>query len=233
MKVFLLRLDSEQSVFYYEDDPDAAGPSDREDHGGLRGFVERVHQRVHRSLRHPRSPLTKRLKRAWDWLERRMHPDEPLLAALRSAPAIHVHHGSSLSSDDARALWCSYLRRRRRRHLLWLIFDGVLAPLTGLLLAPLPGPNVVGYWFTYRVVRQVLILIGIRRAISGRVETMFHPVEDLDGSGGPGDEEWLARAATHHELKGLREFVARISRPAAWAAGARDESGGADKPCDS
>jgi hypothetical protein len=173
------------------------------------------------------------MKRAWDWLERRMHPDEPLLAALRSAPTIEVHHASSLASTDARTLWSCYLRGRMRRHLLWLVFDGALAPLT-VLLAPLPGPNLIGYWFAYRALRQLLMLLGIRRASSGRVETMFHPVEDLDGPGGPGREQWLARAATHYELKGLPDFVARLSPPVATAtARASDESGGAERPCDS
>jgi hypothetical protein len=231
VKVFLLRLDSEHSVFYYEDDADQGGPSDRTDHGGLRGFLERAYQRVRWSLRHPSGALTKRLKRTWDWLQRRVHPDEPLLAALRSAPAIHIYHGSSLSGNEARALWCRYLKSRMRRHLLWLVFDGLLAPLT-VLLAPLPGPNLIGYWFAYRAVHQLFILIGIRRAMSGRVETMFHPVTDLDGPGGPGDDDWLARAATQYELKGLHAFVARISPPAATATRTSDESGGAEKPCD-
>jgi hypothetical protein len=232
VKVFLLRLGSERSVFYHEDDADQGGPSDRADQRGLRGLLERAYQRVRWSLRHPSGSLTKRLKRAWDWLQRRVHPDEPLLAALRSAPAIHIYHGSSFSSNEARALWCRYLRSRMRRHLLWLVFDGILAPLT-VLLAPLPGPNLIGYWFAYRAVHQFLILIGIRRATSGRVETMFCPVEHLDRFGGPGDEEWLARAATQYGLKGLHAFVARISPPAATAARIGGESGGAEKPCDS
>jgi hypothetical protein len=233
VKVFLLRLDSQRSFFYYEDDADAGGPPVLADRGGLRGFLERTYQRVHWSLRHPTGPLTTRIKRARDWLERRVHPDEPLLAALRLAPTIEIHHGSSLAGTDARALWCRYLDGRMRRHLLWLVFDGTLAPLT-VLLAPLPGPNLIGYWFAYRAVRQLLILLGIRRASSGRVETMFHSDDDLDGPGGPGNDQWLARAATQYELNGLHAFVARLSPPAATTmARARDESGGAERPCDS
>jgi hypothetical protein len=228
VKVFLLPLDSQRSFFYYEDDADASGPSDRAAHGGLRGFLERTYQRVHRSLRHPSGSLTKRIKRLKDWLERRVHPDEPLLAALRSAATIEVHHGLSLSSARARELWCRYLRARRRRHLLWLAFDGALAPLS-VLLAPLPGPNLIGYWFAYRAVHQLVILHGIRRASSGRLETMFHPVAVLDGPGGSGNDQWLARAAEQYELNGLQDFVARMSPQSATStAKTRDESGGQD-----
>jgi hypothetical protein len=231
----LLRLDPQRSFFYHEEAAGAGGPSDRAERGGLRGFLERTYQRMRLSLRHPSGALTKRMRRAWDWLERRMHPDEPLLAALRRAPTIDVHHDPSLSSAEARVLWCGYLRRRRVRHLRWLVFDGMLAPLS-VLLAPLPGPNLIGYWFAYRAVCQLLILLGIRRASSGRVETMFHPVAGLDSPGGQGDDQWLARAARQHELKGLHEFVSRMSLPVAVTtvkARASDESGGAERPCDS
>jgi hypothetical protein len=185
VKVFLLPLDAQRSCFHYEDDADGGGPSDRAEHGGLRGFLERTYQRVHSSLRHPTGPLTRRIRHVKDWLERRMHPDERLLAALRSAATVDVHHGASLPSARARELWCRYLRARMRRHLLWLVFDGTLAPLS-VLLAPLPGPNLIGYWFAYRAVHQLLILYGIRRATSGRLETMFHPDVALDGTCGAG-----------------------------------------------
>ena len=240
VKVFLLPLDSQRSFFYSEDRAEAGGPSHQARHGGLRGLLERTYRRVLWVFRHPQGRLTRWMKRTWDWLERRMHPDEPLLAALRTAPTIEVHHGAALASTEARALWCRYLRGRMRRHLLWLAFDGVLTPLTGIFLAPLPGPNFIGYWFTYRAVLQLLMLLGIRRASSGRVETTFHPDEDLDAPDGPGDPQWLDRTATQYALNGLHDFVARISPPAATTtatttatAKAQDESGGAERPCDS
>jgi hypothetical protein len=171
------------------------------------------------SLNRPKSRIARNLKRAWDWMHRRMYPDEPLLAALRSARLIEVYHPDSLTSGAVLDLWNAYLGHRLRRHLPWLLFN-------------LPGPNVIGYWFAYRAVHHLLILHGIRRALGGRVETTFHPVSDLDPSGGPGDGEWLNRTATRYELKGLHDYVERIAPGAATLSG-EEATGGMQRPCDS
>ena len=53
------------------------------------------------------------------------------------------------------------------------------------ILAILPGPNLIGYWFTYRAIHHCLIVLGIRRARRGKVPTnliasksLDHPVQD-------------------------------------------------------
>jgi hypothetical protein len=228
VKVFLLPLDHTQSFFYAEDTEDeAATPSNRL---GWCGWCERMIRRIRSTFKHPKGRLARKMKQGWDWLQRRMHPDEPLLAALRTAPTITVYHRSSLPEQEARALWCAYLRRRLRRHVPWLVFDALLSPLA-LLLTPLPGPNVIGYWFAYRAVRHLLILLGIRRALSGRVETRFRPVAALDAIEGCADKQWRDRAATQYKLKGLHDFVERLAPEPATAA-ARDATGGMKRPCD-
>jgi hypothetical protein len=225
VKVFLLPLDSRQSFFYSEDDSD--GPGAIGSYRGLRGWAERTAHRVRLAIRHPKGLLAQKLRHGWDWLQRRIHPDEALLAALLWATTIEVYHRSSLPASEAEALWFDYLRRRIRRHLPWLCFDAVLSPLS-LVLALLPGPNVIGYWFAYRAVRHALILIGIRRVLRRRLATTFHPVEDLDLSGDCADEQWRSRAVQRYALNGLHDFVARIaSEPEAAAAPAGDKAGGA------
>jgi Mitochondrial K+-H+ exchange-related len=222
VKVFLLPLDHTQSFFYSEDHVDAsASPATRT---GLRGWFERTAERLKSALKHPKSRLGRSTRTAWDWLQQRMHPDEALLATLRRAPTIEVYHRMSLTSGEVRDLWCAYLKRRFRRHLPWLLFDALLSPLS-LLLAPLPGPNVIGYWFAYRAVRHLLILLGIRRAMSGRVETTFHPVTGLEAA----DGECLTRAARRYRLKRLHDFVKRIGPATATAGDARGET---QRPCD-
>jgi hypothetical protein len=232
VKVFLLPFDHKLSVFYSEDDTDDGAMPSTEP--GLRGWAARTNHRVRSSLRHPKSWFVRKMKQAWDWLQQRMHPDEGLLAALRSAPTIDVYHRSTLPGEEVRGLWLAYLRRRQRRHLVWLIFNTLLAPLS-VLLSLLPGPNIIGYWFAYRAVRHLLILLGIRRVLGGRVDTRFHPVAGLDATGDHADRAWLTRAATQFELKGLHDFVERIapgpSASTAETAGA-DARGGTHRPCD-
>lgn len=225
MKVFLLPLDHQRSsVFYSEDeDEDAAAGDPSPGRPGLLGWFRRTARGVKSSLKHPEGRFARKVKQTWDWLHRRMQPDERLLAALRSAPGITVYHRPSLSGDAVRDLWFAYLRRRFRRSLPWLIFHTLLAPVA-VLLTPLPGPNVIGYWFAYRAVHHLLVLRGIRRVLSGRVETTFAPVVGLDASGQPADRSWLSRAATEFELKGLHDFVERIeSGPSTATAVGEDE----------
>jgi hypothetical protein len=231
VKVFLLPFDGTQSFFYADGDNDAAPPSTRP---GLRGWFERTMHHLKSSLKHPKGRLARKLRQAWDWMQQRMHPDEPLLAALRTAPAIEVYYRASMPGDEVRALWYGYLGRRWRRHLPWLLFNALLSPLS-VLLTPLPGPNVIGYWFAYRAIHHLLIVLGIRRALSGRVETTFHPVAGLEAVGGCSDDEWRARAATQYQLKGLHDFVKRIaSGPSAATLTTTDPgvSGGTQASCD-
>jgi hypothetical protein len=227
VKVFLLPLESTPWVFYFEEDGrDRTTLSSRT---GLRGWIERTSRRMKSTLRHPKGRFARVMKQTWDWLHRRMHPDEGLLAALRSADTIEVYHRPSLSSAEARDLWYNYLGRRLRGNLPWLVLNALLSPLS-LVLTPLPGPNLIGYWFAYRAVHHLLILLGIRRVMSGRVETTFHPSESLDGNEGQADGEWLTRTAADFHLKRLHDFVERVApRPASAAADAR---GGTQRTCD-
>jgi hypothetical protein len=241
VKVFLIALDHGQSFFYSEDDVDDAPAAS--DGTGWRGWIERSSQRVTAALRHPQGGLLLRLNRCWDWLQQRMHPDERLLAALRRAQLIEIYHPASLSRGAVLAEWRAYLRRRGWRHVGWLIFDGVLAPLS-VFLWVLPGPNVIGYWFAYRAVLHVLILLGIHRALRGRVDTTVHPVAGLEHGGDDAGRHVLSRAATQYELKGLHDFVARIApghAPTAAPAETEtqtesvvehDTAGSLERPCD-
>ena len=140
---------------------------------GVRGWLVRRFRGLEHGFRHSRNGLARTTRRVWGWLQRRMHPDEPLLIRLRTVPAIEVHHPPALPAHEARADWSDFLAHRRRRHGLWLILNALIAPFT-ILLAPLPGPNLVGYWFAYRAVRDLLAFLGAGRALSGRVETTFH-----------------------------------------------------------
>jgi len=228
VKVFLLPFDPERPVFYSEDlGEEAASPSFSP---GLIGRIERTAYRVKSSLRHPKGGLVRKTKQVWDWLQRRMHPDEPLLASLRTARTIEVYYPWTLSKEAASDLWSAYLKGRRLRHLLWLSFDALFAPLS-VLLTPLPGPNAIGYWFAYRVVRHVLILIGIRRARRGQVETVYRLAEGLDASAGPADREWLARTASRYELNHLHDYVARV-RPGPAVLSAAETTSGTQPSCD-
>jgi hypothetical protein len=175
VKVFLEQTGKGRR-FFHKDGPGTEDAPPLPSHPGLRGWFTRKLHALHNRFQHSENTLARTTRRFWDWLQSRIHPDEPLLIRLRSVPTIEVHHPASLSAQEARASWSEFLNRRRRRHWPWLILNTLIAPVT-VLLAPLPGPNLIGYWFAYRAVRDLLAILGARRALSGQVETTFHSDE--------------------------------------------------------
>ncbi len=58
--------------------------------------------------------------------------------------------------------------------------NAVVAPPALALLWPLPGPNVIGYWFAYRAIHHALIVLGIRRLCRDEVAIELCPRDELD-----------------------------------------------------
>jgi hypothetical protein len=119
------------------------------------------------------------MRRAWDWLHSLVRPDEAMLAKLRSVRRINLHHPAGRNEMDVRADWQNYLVRQRRRHFFWLGFNAVIAPIS-IILAVLPGPNLIGYWFAYRAVHHTFVVWGITRVRRNLVPTELHPLASLD-----------------------------------------------------
>ncbi|HSP06924.1 MAG TPA: hypothetical protein VLR94_07085 [Acidobacteriota bacterium] len=65
-------------------------------------------------------------------------------------------------------------RDRSYHHLRWLIIDAILLPLS-LLLAPMPGPNIPGYYLLFRVVMH---LRSYRSASHAELEEIDVQVSD-------------------------------------------------------
>ena len=187
MKVDLLLTEDGGPQFYggvHEGLEEADPP-----HHGLRGWLERERKRLATLWRHDDSRVMRALHRIWDWLNRRIYPDEVWLIRLRSAAAIEVRHPTTLTAADASVAWAEFLEGRKRRHLAWLVFYAATCPLT-LLLVPLPGPNLIGYWCAYRAIRHLMVVLGLFRAGRGRVATTFDPAEALDRPPGIGRATW-------------------------------------------
>jgi hypothetical protein len=119
------------------------------------------------------------MRRAWDWLHSFVRPDEAMLAKLRSVRRIKLHHPANRNELDVRAHWQNYLIRQRRRHFFWLGFNAVIAPIS-IILAVLPGPNLIGYWFAYRAIHHTLVVWGITRVRRNLVPTELQALAPLD-----------------------------------------------------
>ncbi len=144
--------------------------------GGLRGkFSRAFHQAVsyvenERQRRHERSLQSERrtwVQRARDrvmaWTAERI-AEQRLLWHLRTESAATVHHPDDLSGTQASTIVMASLRRDARRHFIWMVVDacGFLASLP---LTAIPGPNLLAYYFTFRMVGHFLSAMGARHGI--------------------------------------------------------------------
>jgi hypothetical protein len=175
LKVLLVSVEPDLRVFHAEefesDDVETAEP-------GVRGWAERRLRRLKAGFLHSQNGAARFTRRFWSWLNQWVHPDEPLLGRLRSAVRVAVEHPSSLTEQEAREAWAALIASSRRRHATWFVVNALVAPLS-VLLAPLPGPNLIGYWFAYRAWQDGMILLGIRRVSVGTVEITFQHNPDL------------------------------------------------------
>jgi hypothetical protein len=151
-----------------------------------------------------------RVRRIWEWLQKRIPPDEPVLRSLRGVSTVMLYHPLTLTEEETHALWQAYLKSRQGRHMFWFVVNALVSPLT-LLLAPLPGPNVIGYWFVYRSVCHLLARLGARNARSEQVTTRFLSNGELDGTFGAKDDERIASLSSSFGFQGLDDFIKRIT----------------------
>jgi hypothetical protein len=150
------------------------------------------------------------VRRAWERLQQRISPDESVLRALRSERVIKLYHPLAISEEEARSLWRAYLKNRDGRHMFWFVVNALFSPLT-LLLAPLPGPNLIGYWFVYRAVCHWLAHLGAHSARSDEVTTEFISTDELDGLFAAADEERIAHLSSRFGLNGLDAFIKEMA----------------------
>jgi hypothetical protein len=167
LKIYLLLIDHARFFFYSDEseaphDPDDADDASKPPPTGVHGWFHARYVRFKSAWQHADSGALLWMRRSWDWLHTWAHPDETMLSRLWSARRIDLHHPSARSADEVRIIWAAYLKRQGRRHLVWLIVNGVIAPVAALF-AILPGPNLIGYWFAYRAIHHSLVVWGIRR----------------------------------------------------------------------
>ncbi len=145
------------------------------------GWRRRVGQAFHRALAYVESERRQRLARAtaagsrtpgqrvrdrvMGWLAERV-AEQRLLWHLRSQTAVTAHHPDDRSSADADDVVRRSLRRDSRRHLAWMLVDACVY-LASLPLTPIPGPNVLALYFSFRAVGHLLSWMGARQGLTG------------------------------------------------------------------
>jgi len=145
--------------------------------------------------------------------------EQRALWALRKAAAGTADYPSDLETGDARAILRRTLAHARRHHLRWLLVDGALSAAS-VLLVVLPGPNVVAYYFLFRLVGHYLSWRGARQALD-RTAWTFRPEPALAELGAlaalPRDSRaaQLQAIANRLDLPRLPAFFDRAAVPVA------------------
>ncbi|MGH9897654.1 MAG: hypothetical protein ACRD4L_02220 [Pyrinomonadaceae bacterium] len=206
MKVYLFEISGVGWRFYSEF-TESAAPENKPPKRGIWAWIERRYEALQQSLKKSESGVGNFARRIWNWLERLQSPDESMLRTLRNASAIKLHYPEHLTSDTVDRKWTRYLASRRRRHTIWLILNGLVTPIS-LLLAPIPGPNVIGWWFLYRAICHLLAFLGTRNA--ARLKPTYHPVDSLNEVISPSNTSNITMLAHDLGLKDFHEYVNRI-----------------------
>jgi hypothetical protein len=90
--------------------------------------------------------------------------EQRTLWSLRHFTTATIVHSTDLSDAGAIAARDRILAHARRHHGRWLAVDAVLLIASGILML-LPGPNLLAYYFAFRVVGHYLSWRGARQAL--------------------------------------------------------------------
>jgi len=97
------------------------------------------------------------------WVAERI-AEQRLLWNLRRQTAVQALHPPEMAFEQVTTLIRRMMQRDYERHRRWLVFDG-LGLVGSAILMPVPGPNIIAYYFAFRVVGHWL---SIRGAVQGR-----------------------------------------------------------------
>ena len=175
MDVYVIPCAIDRYELYCEpaDDGDETRPEASS--GFFGGLLERFrvmlgrldrHQAGDRDVETERRGWTRRLRdRAMRWMAEKV-AEQRLLWRLRTHPAARAFYPQDLSEAEATTIIRQLLQRDADRHRLWLIFHAVAFVLSGIFFF-VPGPNIIAYYFAFRLVGHYLSMRGARHGLHG------------------------------------------------------------------
>jgi hypothetical protein len=161
----------------------------------------------------PKGVIGRMKARALAWLADRI-AEQRLLWHLRHQTEVTLHHPTDMAEAESRKIALTSLQRDGDRHRNWLAIDSVLMVLSAALVL-VPGPNVVGYYFAFRVVGHYLSWRGARQGLDVVVWNACpsEPLADLRQAidlNPPHRERKLSDVASQLRLDHLAAFVEGI-----------------------
>jgi hypothetical protein len=182
----------------------------------LKAAEERQHRRRAGEELEAKGLMGRIQDRGLAWVVERI-AEQRLLWHLRRQTSAVAIYPDDMTFEQAMTLIRRILRRDYDRHAVWLVVDS-LGLMLSVLLVPLPGPNVVGYYFTFRVVGHWLSMRGAKQGLE-RVTWNDSPSSELTilrrvATLEPGEREHEVTAVAERlRLQHLITFFDRVAIP--------------------
>lgn len=157
--------------------------------------------------------LKKQVAEAYKRFQDRLDHGEVVCTKLRKPSRIRVVHSPQADSEDIEKRLRRFLQVSYSKHTRWLVVDGILSLLGGLLM-PLPGPNVFFFYPAARTFGHYLARAGARRASQieweFRSEPLIQKVEENLEQLENASEEIKSLEASYH-LENLSPLLFRLT----------------------
>jgi hypothetical protein len=150
------------------------------------------------------------------WVAERI-AEQRLLWNLRRQTAVRAAHPCDMSFEQVMTLIRRMLRRDYERHRRWLVID-TLGLVGSAILMPIPGPNIVAYYFAFRVVGHWLSMRGASQGLtniawSGRSCPPLSELRDADTLEPTVRDARIHDVAARLRLQHLSTFFERVAIP--------------------
>jgi hypothetical protein len=227
MEVFLIPIRSQRYELYCEiaDEPAHA---ERPVGGWRQRLLERFtsivsgieaarHAAAHRrAIRQPRTLAHRLRDRVVCWMAEKI-AEQRLLWHLRSQRRVTASFPDDLDEQEATRSVQQMLRADADRHLRWSVIDG-LGLVASFLLVPVPGPNLLLYYFIFRSVGHYLSYRGARHGL-GHVQWTMQATPALTDLRKAvtlepeARERQVTEIASRLRLHHLAAFIERVAIP--------------------
>jgi Mitochondrial K+-H+ exchange-related len=222
MDVYLVPVGADRYELYCEVPDDEPHDVDAE---AQRGFVRKITHKfsemlaeAERERRHgsdvPRGWLGRLKARSMRWVAEAV-AEQRLLWHLRRQDAACFYYPDDMEEARAAAQLRDHLRRDFDKHRFWLAID-TLGFVASSALMLVPGPNVLAYYFAFRLVGHYLSLRGAKRGLGGVAWTYAPsaPLAELRrviGLAPDAREEHVQDVAVRLRLEHLASFFRRTA----------------------
>jgi hypothetical protein len=148
------------------------------------------------------------------WIVERI-AEQRLLWNLRGQTDVVAAHPPDMTFDQVMTLIRRTLQRDYERHRLWLVIDATIFVASGAL-ALVPGPNLLAYYFLFRVGGHWLSMRGARQGLdrvtwTGRPCAPLTELRDVAALDPSAREQRIHDIATRLRLQHLSTFFERIA----------------------